>query len=267
MRFGSLRTRASLQRLYCIFHFPLLLLLLQPPRVCAIGVQIEPLKNIAKNHNQKSSLSNLHNCVSYETAVRDIIFLTISEVANLPSQELNLLVLDNRGNVLLNQLNLGKFNRKLELIVSKSDERSGLVHVCFDNLYNDLSWSFQPRAFEFQVSVNIKNDIQVTDYGIYKQYFSYMRSENDNKGEVDEKGFDVKMNMVQLDLDNIVEKLVKSYETTQELLEQEFKLRDTNEEIFTGYTLISIVLCWTIFIAGVVQLIYFQCYLRRKNVV
>ena len=120
-----------------------------------------------------------------------------------------------------------------------------------------MSWSFKPRTYEFEINVNIKDDIKTTDYQVYKQFFAYLDKDL-NEGE-----FDNKMNMVALDLDNIVAKLHNSDDVLKELLNHEFKLRDTNEEIFSGYTFISIVLCATIGVCGAIQLLYYILYLRR----
>lgn len=223
--------------------------------------------------NQLPSLDNLQQCLSYELGTNDVLFLTLKSIENLPSQDLNLLILDSMGNKLRDQSNLERFPSPIELIINPqgvTDESdisstlkdrdlvpSKLVHICFYNTYNDLSWSFKPRTFEFEMTVNIKDDIRTTDYQMYKQFFAYLDT------DLTEGEFDNKMNMVALDLDNIVAKLHNSDDVLKELLDHEFKLRDTNEEIFSGYTFISIVLCATIFVCGVIQLLYFKLYLRK----
>ena len=275
-----------------LFQFMLFAFLLLLPSANAIGVMIPPIKNLSKD--KKSSLKNLQNCVSYETTKKDIMFVTISNVEQFTSQSLNLLILDDQGNTLRNQQDIGKFNREVELLITNLESLKSIVleekreegkansnnnveeiakdtkmiHVCFDNVYSDLSWSFQPRIFEFEVTVNIKNDIESTDYGMYRQYFTYLQDENSKEGqaEINAMSFEAKMLLVEMDLQTVVDKLLELDETLKLLMENEFKLRDANEEIFSGYTLISIVLCVTILVCGLLQLIYFKFYLRRKNV-
>lgn len=137
--------------------------------------------------NQLPSLDNLQQCLSYELGTNDVLFLTLKSIENLPSQDLNLLILDSMGNKLRDQSNLERFPSPIELIINPqgvTDESdisstlkdrglvpSKLVHICFYNTYNDLSWSFKPRTFEFEMNVNIKDDIRTTDYQMYKQFF------------------------------------------------------------------------------------------------
>ena len=245
-----------------------ILLMLLLPFSHAIGLLVPPLKN-----NQRPSLDNLQQCLSYELGANDVLFLTIKSIEKLQSQDLNLLILDSVGNKLRDQPNLERFASPIELIINPqgvTDEGdiplelkdrdlppSKLVHICFYNTFNDLSWSFKPRTYEFEINVNIKDDIKTTDYQVYKQFFAHLDKDL-NEGE-----FDNKMNMVALDLDNIVAKLHNSDDVLKELLNHEFKLRDTNEEIFSGYTFISIVLCATIGVCGAIQLLYYILYLRR----
>ncbi|KAI5966119.1 hypothetical protein CANMA_003365 [Candida margitis] len=238
------------------------------PLSLAIGLLVPPLKK-----NQLPSLDNLQQCLSYELGTNEVLFLTIKSIEHLQSQDLNLLILDSMGNKLRDQPNLQKFSSPIELIINPQgvadDEEasaplqdrdlapSKLVHICFYNTFNDLSWSFQPRTYEVEMTVNIKDDIRSTDYQMYKQFFAYLDK------DLTEGEFDNKMNMVALDLDNIVAKLHNSDDVLKELLDHEFKLRDVNEEIFSGYTFISIVLCSTIFVCGVIQLVYFKLFLRK----
>ncbi|KAI5959458.1 hypothetical protein KGF57_002096 [Candida theae] len=252
-------------RIFC-FLFAVVLL----PLSHGIGVLVPPLKK-----NQIPSLDNLQQCISYELGAKDVLFLTIKSIEHLPSQDLNLLVLDNLGNKLRDQQKLERFSDPIELIINpqgvtyEGDASSAaklqdrdldptkFVHICFYNTFHDLSWSFKPRTFELEMSVNIKDDIKKTDYQMYRQFFAYL------DGVLTEGEFDNKMNMVSLDLNNIIDKLHSSNDVVKELLDQEFKLRDTNEEIFSGYTFISIVLCATIFVCGVIQLLWFKLYLGR----
>ncbi|KAI5955265.1 hypothetical protein KGF54_001826 [Candida jiufengensis] len=276
-----------------------ILLFLIPSITSAIGLTISPIKNIKSNQKKLSSLKNLQNCLSYEVESNDILFLSINPIENLPSQEINLKIMDSQGNILRNQPNLSKFNKVLEFIInsnnnevtSESDNELDIrsntkienqpklrnfIHVCFDNLYNDLSWSFQPQDFEIEMDINIKNDIKLTNYKIYKNFFSNINTNTEegsssqeqdyNKIQINEEIFDSKMNSISLELNSMVDKLIESDLILQDLLNQEFKLRDVNEEIFSGYNFISVFLCLTIFICGLVQLVFFKCYLKRKNI-
>lgn len=70
----------------------------------AIGLLVPPLKN-----NQRPSLDNLQQCLSYELGANDVLFLTIKSIEKLQSQDLNLLILDSVGNKLRDQPNLERF--------------------------------------------------------------------------------------------------------------------------------------------------------------
>ncbi|KAI5965605.1 uncharacterized protein KGF55_000967 [Candida pseudojiufengensis] len=288
-----------------------ILIFLLPTLTSAIGLNISPIKNTNSNQKKLSSLKNLQNCLSYETGQNDIIFLTINPIENLISQELNLKIIDSRGNILRNQHNLSKFNKMLELIINPnnnevtstiaSEENNGeidirsnadttqkernFIHICFDNLYNDLSWSFQPKKYEIEIDINIKNDIKLTNYKIFKNYFSNFDNNHINQEEnqqqqqpqegsnsefykiqLNEELFDSKMSEISIELNNIQNKLIENDAILQDLLNQEFKLRDVNEEIFGSYNFISIFLCCFIFGCGILQLIIFKFTLKKKNI-
>lgn len=234
----------------------------------AIGILVPPQKK-----NQIPSLENLQHCLSYELGPSDVLFLTIKSIEHLQSQDLNLLILDSLGNILRDQSKLERFSDPIELIINpqgvaddadlgarlhnRDSVPSKLIHICFYNTFHDLSWSFKPRTFEFEMNVNIKDDIKRTDYQMYKQFFAYLDT------DLTEGEFENKMNMVAIELNNIISKLQSSDEVMKELLDHEFKLRDTNEEIFSRYTFISIVLLVTIGVCGVIQLLWFKLYLGR----
>ncbi|EGW35505.1 uncharacterized protein SPAPADRAFT_58744 [Spathaspora passalidarum NRRL Y-27907] len=239
--------------------------------VSALGISVSPVKY--GQSKQMSSISNLHHCVTYETNVNDIIFVTVKTEEKLPSQILNLNIFDSDSNQLRNQKDIGQ--REIELIIShannkyrevKSSKRGEAakktINICFDNVYTDMSWSFTPADYEVELFVDIKKDMKDTNYDLYRKYFSKSRKQTE---KFTQENLDTNMEEVKQELNAIVEKLESSESILRDLMDQEYKLRDVNEEIYSGYTIISIVVLSFIVFSGLIQLIYFKCYLKKRK--
>ncbi|CAI5759512.1 unnamed protein product [Candida verbasci] len=241
----------------------------------ALGIIVSPTKDAKSNINKLSSPNNLENCINYQVNPNDIIILNVKNIERIHSQILNLVIFDSNGNILRNQRNLAKTDKEFDLILKNTDVTinekrevvKDFIHICFDNLYNDLSWSFKPRDYELELGINIKSNMEYTNYNIYKKYFSndleQEKQQVDNE-EFDSAIFDQKISKVRHELDLIVENLQNSEEILNDLKLQESKLRDINESIFSGYTFISIILCVTILICGLIQLIIYRLYIFKK---
>lgn len=154
-----------------------------------------------------------------------------------------------------------------------------LIYICFDNVYTDRSWSFKPRDHEVEVQVEIKNleSLQQINYKNYAQYFNKVyKLQEDEKvdeqpidGHTDftEEKLEENLKYLQAELNNIVSSLEGSESILLTLMENEFKLRDTNEEIYTNYSKWAILLIVFTGVTGAVQLVYFGCFLRKQNIV
>lgn len=189
---------------------------------------------------------------------------------------------------ILNKLNLGlnthksnQANNQRTQEVLNSHKGKSLIYICFDNLYNDKSWSFKPQFHDVQVSVDIKNitTIKQTNYKNYAKYFqmhqkSKLKEDNSpTRDEIinhlqnfNEDDFDNKIQFIESELNIIIENLKNSEIMLSNLMEQEFKLRDINESIYSRYTLLSAILVSAICLFGLFQIVYFKCYLKKTKV-
>ncbi|KAK6203625.1 uncharacterized protein RJT21DRAFT_113516 [Scheffersomyces amazonensis] len=179
---------------------------------------------------------------------------------------------------------------KADELINNSQGKS-LIYICFDNLYADKSWSFVAKPRDVELFVDIKNmtTIKQTNYNNFVQYFRRFKEQeskreqgSDDDGAKEpsqsqssksvkdkpftQEDFENEIQYLKTELDSIVGNLDNSEIILQSLMEQEFKLRDVNEEIFSDYTKNSIILITCIICFGIVQTIYFKCYLRRKKV-
>ncbi|KAG7665990.1 uncharacterized protein J8A68_000420 [[Candida] subhashii] len=242
---------------YNIYKRFILLFLFMIHSVNCIGLTIPPIKDGHKK--QLSSINNLENCVSYQTNVQDIILISIKSNEKITSQLLNLNIFDNLGNQLRKQKNIG--SREIDLIITNVD--------------NKLSSTPKDKRDEsaksiiniFELTVEVKQNIKTTDYNLYKKYFSNNKKgkQQQEEEEFTQESFDNSVGSVKQELKNIVENLHSSQSILQELMEVEYKLRDTNEEIYSDYTLIRIIIISCIILFGLTQVVYIKSYLKNKN--
>lgn len=199
-------------------------------------------------------------------------------------------VQDMRSNILNRFLPLARADRKQERVneLMSSDSGKSLIYICFDNIYKDKSWSFHPQDRDVGIEVNIKNmtAMQQPDYSIYSLYFNKLNSDEENK-KIRGKGsedvndnkysqipnrlftkddFDTNIKLLESKLNDVIENLKNSELILENLMQQEYKLRDVNEAIYSGYTKISCIMLVLIGIAGIVQMVYFRCYLKKRKV-
>ncbi|CUM54147.1 unnamed protein product [Debaryomyces fabryi] len=291
----------------------------------AYGLGLIVTPQLMGDKKKYSSINNLLNCVSYPTVKDDIIILTVNSGEKLPSQVLNMNIFDSENNKIrykgdisdelnliftnlnnplkinhnndhtpdkrniLNKLHIGRNSKEQERIdeLMNSDTGKSLIYICFDNLYLDKSWSFQPQDREVELFVDIKNmtTIKQTNYNIYAQYFKKFKYNSDkdveaknnekktkdkDKDETSKKDFtqvDFENNIkfLESELSDIVENLKNSELILKNLMEQESKLRDANEKIYSEYTKVSIIMIVIISIFGMAQLVYFRCYLKKRK--
>ncbi|CAG90794.2 DEHA2G17226p [Debaryomyces hansenii CBS767] len=276
------------------------------------------------DNKKYSSINNLLNCVSYPTVKDDIIILTVDSGEKLPSQVLNMNIFDSENNKIrykgdiseemnliftnlnnpsqinrnyadspdkrniLNKIHLGR-NKEQERVdeLMNSDTGKSLIYICFDNLYSDKSWSFQPQDRDVEIFVDIKNmtTIKQTNYNLYAQYFKKFKYNSDQgvdaknnekkskkegtdktlKKDFTQNDFENNIKLLESELSDIVENLKNSELILTNLMEQESKLRDANERIFSEYTKVSIIMIVAISIFGMAQLVYFRCYLKKRK--
>ncbi|RLV92211.1 hypothetical protein JA1_003324 [Spathaspora sp. JA1] len=261
-----------------MFNIFILIFLFITSYTSGLGITVQPVKY--GQSKQMSSISNLQNCLTYETSTDDIIFVRIKSENKLPSQILNLNIFDNEANQFRKQRDIG--SREIELIIShadnklqevKADKREDEdgssskkskknINICFDNVYSDMSWSFHPDTYDVELFVDIKKDMKTTNYDLYKKYFSKSRKQVE---EFTQENLDNNMELVKQELNSIVEKLESSESILRDLMVQEYKLRDVNEEIYSGYTMITVIVLACIILSGLSQVIYFKCYLKRRK--
>lgn len=138
------------------------------------------------------------------------------------------------------------------------------IHVCFDNIFLDKSWSFEPRSRDLTLDVNIKNmtTIKKTNYRNLAKYFLAQKN-----SEFNENMFDKLISALEGSLNEVSESLKNSEIVLETLMEQEFKLRDINEQIYSNYSTISIVMLCLIVAFGSLQMVYFRFYFKKKKLV
>lgn len=287
-----------------------------------LGLIVTP--HLVGDNKKYSSINNLLNCVSYPTVKDDIIILTVDSGEKLPSQVLNMNIFDSENNKIrykgdiseemnliftnlnnplqinrnyadspdkrniLNKIHLGR-NKEQERVdeLMNSDTGKSLIYICFDNLYLDKSWSFQPQDRDVEIFVDIKNmtTIKQTNYNLYAQYFKKFKYNSDQgvdaknnekksknegtdktlKKDFTQNDFENNIKLLESELSDVVENLKNSELILTNLMEQESKLRDANERIFSEYTKVSIIMIVAISIFGMAQLVYFRCYLKKRK--
>lgn len=264
---------------------------------------IDPILEGKKD--QYSGVKNLKHCIGYATNDNELIMIKVSSGERLPSQTLNLKVIDLENNLLrftddlagettmiLKNLNNaptyldpnGKRSNiidRLSFGLSKvadqqkaqtllnNDKGKNMVYVCFDNIINDKSWSFEASPREVILNVHLRDisKMKETNYNIYSKYFQKFQ-ENENEAQklkdMNEEQFEQEIGVVENELQNVIESLENSEIILTSLIEQESKLRDTNEQIYTHYTIYAIVIIITIGLFGLFQTFYFKRYLKTK---
>lgn len=252
-----------------------------------------------------SAVANLKNCIGYATNNNDLIMIRVDSGERLPSQTLNLKVIDLEDNLLrftndlegestmiLKNLNndptTNELNNKRANIIDKislglkkpidqekaqkllnNDQGKNMIYVCFDNIINDKSWSFEPLPREVILDVHLRDISKMTEtnYNMYSRYFRKFQ-ENDNDAQklkdMNEEQFDQEITVVENELNNVIESLENSELIMKSLIDQESKLRDTNERIYSLYTIFAVVILVTIGIFGLFQTFYFKRYLKTK---
>lgn len=254
-----------------------------------------------------ASLDNLLNCVSYKTLKDDVVMVHIYSGGSISSQKLNLQVFDLANNVLRsiqdlsgeqvvmftnlnnpiqfpqmeshNLLGLGnqKKARNAQSELDALEQGKSYVHICFDNVYYDKSWSFQKSNRDIHLNVNIRNitTLRNTNYNNYAKYFTDVAgmpaaedSKNDLKNhDFTEKDFDFAVNRLELQLNEVSEELKASYQILGTLKKTEQELRNANEAIYDSYTRTFLLIIVSICIFGSLELCYFYTFFRRRNLI
>ncbi|ODV78135.1 uncharacterized protein CANTADRAFT_27056 [Suhomyces tanzawaensis NRRL Y-17324] len=155
-----------------------------------------------------------------------------------------------------------------------SNNGKSLIYVCFDNIYMDKSWSFKPQSRDVELDVTIKtlNTLKDTNYNSFAHYFSSLKASEDKSDDPSaepqftEEDFDSKMDFLKSELNNVIKNLENSELTLKALVDQESHHRDANEAIFSRYTRVSITVLVCIAAIGILQLIYFRCYLQKRKI-
>lgn len=249
-----------------------------------------------------STLNNLKNCLAYHTNNNDLVMVKTVVDEPLASQVLDLKIFDSEDNLLryshditgestvifknLNNEpiydgnNIKRSNIIDKLPFGKSDEEKmkqlmdkttgkNLVYVCFDNIYSDKSWSFVPGNREVELYVDLRDvsKMTTTDYNIYSKYFHRFQS-NENLDHklksMDEENFEKEISVIENELNDVVENLKNLAIILNNIVDQESKLRDVNEQIFAGYSIMTSVILIVIFVGGIFQIVYITKYLTRR---
>ncbi|EGV62980.1 hypothetical protein CANTEDRAFT_93757 [Yamadazyma tenuis ATCC 10573] len=282
--------------------FLLLILLALFHYVHSIGMVIEPC--LEGDPAQQSSLINLRNCLAYHTNNNDLIMVKIVSGPQIQSQTLNLKIFDSENNLLRVSNNLvgeitiimknlnndpiydeGNSKRSRANIIDrlaflKSDEHKAqqllnnnkgknLIYVCFDNLYSDKSWSFHPENREIELTVDLRDvsKMQGTDYNLYSKYFhKFQSTENSDHRmkDMSQVEFDDEIAVIENELNDVVENLKNSAIILKNIQLQESRLRDINEQIFAGYTFMTVLVLVAIVGFGIFQTVYVHRYLTKK---
>lgn len=150
--------------------------------------------------------------------------------------------------------------KKLDELLN-NDKGKNLIYVCFDNIYNDRSWSFDPVPREVELTVNLRDvsSMHQSNYDLYSKYFNKFQSNNNDAKHLknmNEVEFDHEINVLENELNNVVENLQNSELILNNILEQESKLRDVNEAIYSRYTILTTIIFVMIFIVGVFQILF-----------
>lgn len=160
-----------------------------------------------------------------------------------------------------------------------SNKGKSLIYICFDNVYTDRSWSFhaQPKDVELYTEIKNMNTIKDTNYNNYAHYFNKFKDASSKSEEEEEKtkqreeftqeDFENEIKILQHELEEVIEKLKSSEDILRELMEQEYRLRDANEAIYSGYTKISIIMLVCTFVAGLIQMAYQTYFLKKQKVI
>lgn len=278
------------------------ILLVWLPSVAAIGLSIPPV--LVGDKKRYSSPLNLLNCVSYLTSKDDIVTVTIKTGGRLTSQVLNLNVFDSQKNTLRSLEDLSgdqiimftnldyemsapdkKKRRLLEFHGknSKEDEETmyppipemTYVHICYDNIYSDKSWSFQKQTRDLTMTVDIRSlaSLKKTNYKMYAKYFGQhtetakMRDDLDFEFDFSEESFESVVKKLEHLLNEVNDQLKDSHKVVENLKHNERRLRDLNEEIFENYIKTTTLLLFTIGSLGIIQIIYFKFYFKRRKLI
>lgn len=267
------------------------------PTAMAIGMTIPAV--ITGDRKHYSSLTNLVNCVSYTTSKDDIIMLNVKAGSKLSSQQLNLRVFDSEDSTLRTMKDLSgeqsiiftNLNNPIQIdpsdskLIGLANRRhikedpsitgKSQIHICFDNVYFDKSWSFQKRLRDVYLDVRIRNitTLKQTNYNNYAKYFirkSSTAMENSKKSkdtnlDFTESDFNKAVDFLQTLLNELSEELNSSKDKLQALNSLESELRNVNESIFESFTRTSLTLIATICVFGLAQLAYIRFFLKRRK--
>ncbi|CAK7901109.1 hypothetical protein CAAN1_06S02498 [[Candida] anglica] len=179
-----------------------------------------------------------------------------------------------------------------------NNKGKSLIYICFDNIYTDRSWSFHAQSRDIELFTEIKtfSSIKETNYNNYAHYFNKVSkkggsnqegsnqegsnqegsedsSDNSNgptgarvPQEFTQEDFEAQISTLEHELQEVSNALTASSNVLSQLLEHESHLRDTNEEIFAGYTKFSIMMLVSIPICALFQLLYSRYYLKKRKV-
>lgn len=279
----------------------------------AIGITVPAISSA--NPKLLSSSENLLNCVGYRTSKDDLVFVSLETGDRQPSQKLNLKVIDDHNNILraaddiaygisfiFTNLNnpiqieednlfnfLNKFSpRKESTGIDKArDGKFGhlldpsignsFIHICFDNIFYDRSWSFKKQTRDVDLRVQVKNATTLlqVDFNEFAKYFRRISLAEDKdlslspgtRTEFTQEHFEEATNLLAVQLDKISEQLKNSEDILNSLKDHESRLRDVNEAIFAKYTKTSIAILVSICLFGFLQIAYFKFYLKHKRII
>ncbi|CCE80036.1 Piso0_003133 [Millerozyma farinosa CBS 7064] len=163
----------------------------------------------------------------------------------------------------------GKQKERAEEIMNSHLSKS-FIHICFDNTYSDKSWSFHPQERQVELYVDIKNKttFSQTNYNQYARFFNkHTETDRKDRSGFTANDFENSINVLKTELNEVTSNLENSESILKTLMEHEYKLRDTNESIFTDYTMNSVIILSVTFIFGIIQLTYLKYYLKKRKVI
>lgn len=273
------------------------------PLVIALGIVVPPVR--LGESKAFSSSDNLNRCIAYHASPQEFVTVSVKVGQRLPSQSINLVVLDETNNILRSQpdlsdqisfmfTNLAPIDEPIssDSSLRRVAERIGLVrrnlgahnhqtrpnnrvilpkehfidaariYICFENVYNDKSWSFLPQDWEVDLKVSFKfsDQLNVPDYNAYAQKFEASKAAR----RFSKTDFDQSMDLLGNDLDSISGSLDVSAGILEKLVVQECGLRDVNESIFHMFSLYTILVMVAVAAVSLIRLIYVCITLKRR---
>lgn len=220
-------------------------------------------------------LTHLENCVAYPMYHEDVAVVLVDVGDRIASQNLELRVFDESNNLLRNQRGLEQLHTFL--LSSAGDEKPEarhhhtkeqlkppFIYICFDNIYQDMLWSFNPKNHEVYVTVDIKafHAMNATKFELYTEHVGAFNT----TGTVEEN-FDRQMASIKSQLNSVQDSMRELERNFDDLVAIEKELRNLNEFIFEDYTHKSLMIFLIIVLVGLAQVFHTRRIVQRAKLI